>query len=578
MGRTYFILNFILCILITADALAVLHDFSGARNSINFSGLTSQTITNFSDMTKTYGIADFSPGAKATSNLPVTYSSDNTLVATIENNLVHIVGAGTVNITAHQAGNSTYSSATLTKKLTVNKANQTITSGGNIIKTYPSEEFNPGAYSSSGLPVTYTIANPAVAVLTFDGIKIVGAGTTNITISQDGNNNYNSASTSITLTVNPASQTITFPLLQIITYGYPDFDPGAIASSDLTVTYTSSDENIAKIINNKVHIVTTGDVTITAHQVGNTNYLAALDVSQNLKINKADQSISLGQIQSRVWGDPDFDLIATTSSGLPISWGSSNTTVATVSNGKVHITGIGTTYITASQTGNVNYAAAADVSQIFQVSKANQLIPFHSIPEKAVGSSDFALPAVSSAGLTIVYSSDNIAVGEIYNGNWVRIKGVGVAHIKASQGGNAYYEAASDVIRNLIVKNSWQTISFGALPLKTYGDGNFTISASSDSNLPVYFISDDNSIATVSGNTVHIQGAGTANIYAMQDGNTNYAAATPVLQQLIVNKAAQSISFAPIPDKKYADGPFIPVANATSGLTVEFTSSNSDVA
>jgi hypothetical protein len=579
MGRTYFILNLILCFLITAESLAVTYEPSEALNIATFSGLTSQTITNFSDMTKTYGVADFDPGAKASpSNLPVTYSSDNTLVATIENNKVHIVGAGTANITAFQTGNGTYSSATLTKKLTVNKANQTLTSGGNIIKTYPSEEFNLGAYSSSGLPVTYTIANSAVAVLTFDGIKIVGAGTTNITISQSGNNNYNSVSVTITLTVNKASQTITFSSLQDVYYGYPDFDPAATASSDLTVTYTSSDENIAKIINNKVHIIATGDVTITAHQAGNTNYSAALDVSQNLRINKAEQSISFGQIQSRVWGDSDVDLTATTSSGLPISFVSSNTTVATVNNGKIHITGVGTTYITAAQGGNANFAAAADVKQIFNVSKANQMIPFNSIPEKAVGSPDFVLPATSSVGLPLVYSSDNTAVGEIFSGNWVKIKGAGLAHIKALQGGNAYYEAASEVTQNLVVKNAWQTISFDPLPSKTYGDGDFTISGSSDSNLPVYFISDNSNIATISGSTVHIQGAGTANIYAIQDGNTNYAAATPVLQQLVVAKAAQSITLAPIPDKKYADGPFIPVANATSGLAVEFTSSDPNVA
>ena len=92
--------------------------------------ILSQTITFGALSAKIYGDADFAPGAtSATSGInAITYASSNTAVATIVNSQIHIVGAGTTNITASQTGNSIYSSATdVTQSLTVYLA-PTITS------------------------------------------------------------------------------------------------------------------------------------------------------------------------------------------------------------------------------------------------------------------------------------------------------------------------------------------------------------------------------------------------------------------------------------------------------------------
>ncbi|WP_295719297.1 cadherin-like beta sandwich domain-containing protein [Mucilaginibacter sp.] len=90
---------------------------------------TPQAITFNSIPAVTYGAADFTLGAVAASTLPVSYTSDNANVATVTSaGLVHIVGVGTVNITASQAGNTTYLAATnVSQQLTVNKAVLTYT-------------------------------------------------------------------------------------------------------------------------------------------------------------------------------------------------------------------------------------------------------------------------------------------------------------------------------------------------------------------------------------------------------------------------------------------------------------------
>jgi len=90
---------------------------------------TPQAITFNSIPAVTYGAADFTLGAVSASTLPVTYTSDNDNVATVTSaGLVHIVGAGTVNITAAQGGNTTYLAASnVSRQLTVNKAVLTYT-------------------------------------------------------------------------------------------------------------------------------------------------------------------------------------------------------------------------------------------------------------------------------------------------------------------------------------------------------------------------------------------------------------------------------------------------------------------
>src|SRR5690606_1397205 len=54
---------------------------------------------------KTYGDADFDPGASTNAGTAITYASSDAAVATIVSGLIHIVGAGTTSITASAEGN-----------------------------------------------------------------------------------------------------------------------------------------------------------------------------------------------------------------------------------------------------------------------------------------------------------------------------------------------------------------------------------------------------------------------------------------------------------------------------------------
>lgn len=92
-----------------------------------------------------------------------------------------------------------------------------------------------------------------------------------------------------------------------------------------------------------------------------------LSLNPLIPVAGTSQSISFTALSNKFVGDADFDAGATTSSGLPITFISSNTSVATIVAGKIHIVGPGTVTITASQAGNSTYQSADYVSQMLSV-------------------------------------------------------------------------------------------------------------------------------------------------------------------------------------------------------------------
>jgi len=114
-----------------------------------------------------------------------------------------------------------------------------------------------------------------------------------------------------------------------------------------------------------------------------------------------------------------------------------------------------------------------------------------------------------------------------------------------------------------IAVKSPQTITFDALASKTYGDDTFDLAATSTSGLAVSYSSDNTAVARISGTTVIIVGAGTANITATQAGDATNLAAVNVTQQLTVSKKALTVTA--VAETKTYDGTTASTAVPTVG-------------
>ena len=218
-------------------------------------------------------------------------------------------------------------------------------------------------------------------------------------------------------------------------------------------------------------------------------------------VSSSPQTITFSALTSIKYSTQNYTLAATSSSGLPITYTSSNTSIATISGNVVTTTGVGTVTITASQAGNADFDKATDVTQLLEIVKDTSVISFDKLPNILFGAPTLQLNATSNNTQTnIVYESLNPDIATV-SGNVVTILKVGTAQIKASQVGNANYVAAQSITQPLVVY-AFQIITFDTIPTKTLNDESFVIQASTSSNLPLSYESTNKTVATVNGNIV----------------------------------------------------------------------------
>ncbi|WP_083629615.1 ELWxxDGT repeat protein [Tenacibaculum agarivorans] len=427
-------------------------------------------------------------------------------------------------------GNVNYNITFVSNDFEITKADQTITFNSLADVTYGDANFNLNATSDSGLTVTYSSSDTSVATVSGNTVTIVGVGTTTITASQVGNGNYNAATdVTQTLTVNTKAITITADAGQAKVFG----------TTEPTLTYSITSGSLVSgdVLNGNIERVTgenVGFYTINQGTLDNANYDITF-VSNNFEITKADQAITFNSLSDLTYGDADFNLNATSDSGLTITYSSSDTSVATVSGSTVTIVGVGTTTITASQAGNGNYNAATDVTQTLTVNQKAITITADAGQAKVFGTSE--------PTLTYSITSGNLLTGDALIGNIERVTGEDVAFYAINQGtlDNTNYDITF-VSNDFEITKADQTITFNSLSDVTYGDADFNLNATSDSGLTITYSSSDTAVATVSGNTVTIVGVGTTTITASQVGNGNYNATTDVTQTLTVNQKAITVT------------------------------------
>jgi len=447
----------------------------------------------------------------------------------------------------------------------------------------PSGKQNQFAVTVNGTPATISSAglktgDPKSIILTL-ATSLTGTETLLVSYAQGdvtgstGGLLQSFTNQSVTLT----AQAITFPVIPLKQVGNPPFDPGATSSSGLAITYSSSNQPVATVSGSNVTIVSAGTSDITARQAGNGTYAPA-SFTRTLSVEnavKTNQIITFGVLPVKINGDADFSLSATASSGLPVTYSSNNLLVATVTGNQVHITGIGSTVITASQAGNSIWNPAPDVQQTLTVNKIDQTITFSILPAKTYGDVDFAASVSASSGLSVSLSSDNPSVATIVSGN-IHIAGAGTAVITASQAGDGTYSAAPSVTQTLTVNKANLTFTadnktkdyLAQNPVLTFKITGFA-NGDSQSVLDVLPSIQTTCVQTSPVSTYPITISGGS------DNNYTYIYISGILT---VNKLPQIITFSDFPAKLLVKDTYTLATTSSSGLDVLFESGDATVA
>ncbi len=363
----------------------------------------------------------------------------------------------------------------------------------------------------------------------------------------------------------PQAQIITFPALSSKSYGESPFSVSASATSGLPVSF-SIVSGPANVSGNTITLIGAGTVTVRATQAGDISHMPAPNVEQSFIVTKSFQAITFNSLGAKTFGDAPFTVSASANSGLPVSL-SIVSGPATISGNAVTLTGSGTVVVRASQTGNPNYLAAANVDQSFVV-RAAQTINFPPIAGKNFGDAHFGVSATASSGLPVSFTI--VSGPATISGNVITLTGVGTVSVRASQAGDSNHGAAPNVNQSFSVGKTLQTMDFGSIPGKTFGDAPFPVTASATSGLPIVF-SIVSGPASVSGNTITITGAGSVTVRASQAGNATVAAANVDLT-FTVSKASQNIAFPAIGNRLFTSGTIIALsATASSALPVSYS-------
>ena len=336
-----------------------------------------------------------------------------------------------------------------------------VTSAG-VVTTEAGLAGTPG--SNNGLGSAARFADP-------QGVSVDAAG--NVYVADTYNHTIRNTATSApaTVTLSGLSKTYTGSAQAPTTTVSP-------SGLSLEVIYTGTAASLSAP-------VTAGSYVVTASVVDNFYYGTTSGV---VTISKAAQTITFASMATRFAGSGAFQVFPTASSNLTVALASSNTAVATVTGSSITPLTAGSTTISATQDGNVNFNAAATVSQVLTVvnTPIAQTISFGKLPPRRV-----------------------IGQRDIYN--------QAAALITASTAPNFYFADALNVVTNT-----------------AKAEGAFQLVATASSGLPVSFASSVAGVATISGSLCTPVSTGITLITATQAGNSAYQAASAVTQTLVV--------------------------------------------
>lgn len=436
----------------------------------------------------------------------VTWSSSNTAVATVSNGKITGVKAGSATITAKTSNGKTATcSVTISNaaatKVTLSKSTASLTVGGSTTLT---ATVSPTTASQT---VTWTSSNTGVATVSSGKITAKSVGTVTITAkSADGKV---SATCKVTVTYADAASIALSKTTLNLTKGNTSTLTATVypTTANQNVTWSSSNTSVATVSSGKITAVSAGSATITAKSADG----KASKTCQVTVTNPFATSVSLNKSSATIVAGSSETLIATvypTIADQTVTWTSSNTSVATVSNGKV--TGIksGSTTITAKTSNGKTATCSVTISN----AAATKVTLSKSTVNLTIGNSTTLTASVSpsTASQTVTWTSSNTGVATVSGGK-ITAKSVGSATITAkSADGKA---SATCKVTVSYADATGVSLSKTSLSLVKGNTATLTATVSpSNASQSVSWASSNTGIATVSNGKITAVAPGNATI------------------------------------------------------------------
>ena len=221
-------------------------------------------------------------------------------------------------------------------------------------------------------------------------------------------------------------------------------------ATNKTVTWESSAPNVATVSNGVVTGVSAGQATIKA-KAGDFTATCVVKVTQTpsaaVTLNKTELALTIGKTEKLTATVTPADAADKT-----VAWGSSNTSVATVSNGVVTAVGAGTATITA-KVGGATATCVVKVTQVLPTAISLNKTDLKLTVGKSEKLTATVAPA-DAADKTVVWSSSNTSVATVSNGV-VTAVGAGTATITAKTSNGLTASCTVTVSRDIPGKENY---------------------------------------------------------------------------------------------------------------------------
>ncbi len=414
---------------------------------------------------------------------------------------------------------------------TITKGDQTISFTMPASMAFTNTPFTISATASSGLPVSFSATGNCT--VSGNSVTLTSVGSCTITADQGGDANWNPApSVSQTFLITKGDQTITFNPLPNVPYGTAPFNVSASATSGLTVTFGVSGQ--CTISGNTVTITGVGTCTVTASQSGDANWNPAPDVPRTFNITKTNAIVTLSNLSYTYDGNPHAATATTNPAGLTVDITYNGSPTSATATASQPVQGVDITYngFAAAPTNAGSYTVVATINDpnyqgsatgTLIIAKAPATIVLGSLTATYDGSQHAATATTTPPALTVDFRYNGVASAPVNVGSYTVVATIVNINYQGTTTGT------------LTINQASQTIIFGALANKVYGDPPFTVSASASSGLVVTFSATGQ--CAVAGTTVTLIGVGSCTITASQSGNANYTAAAPVARTFSIVKS-----------------------------------------
>ena len=457
-------------------------------------------------------------------NQMVLWISSDASVATVKDGVVTAVKPGTATITVKSDDGGKTATCNVTvvarvypvEKITLDVTSATIYEGENLTLTATITPDN-----ATNKNVSWKSSNTSVATVVDGTVSALKTGTTIITVAtEDGGK---TATCNVTVKAKVASVSLDKTEITL-TEGDTHILTATINPDNATnknVSWKSSNTSVATVSNGKVTALKAGTttITVTTEDGGKT---ATCNVTVNEKIYSVE-NISLDKTSAILFEGETLVLTATinpyNATNKNVVWSSSNTSVATVVDGKVAALKTGTaTIIVTTEDGNKT--ATCDVTVNAKVTSVSLDKTEVELTEGDTHILTATINPDNATNKNVIWSSSNASVATVSNGKVTAVKaGTATITVTTEDGGKTatcrvmvnekiYPVDGLSLNKSIAVLYEGETLTLTA-----------TITPSNATNKNVIWSSNNTSVATVANGVVTALNAGTAIITATtEDG------------------------------------------------------------